>query len=198
MRDCNCRNWTRKFRGLLKIAAVGMLVVLTGCGYTSQSSLDPLYQSIAVSPFYDQTAEYDLQAPLTNALTRKFLTDTRLKVVPPEEADLLLEGVILDFNRKGLTHDDRDDVTQSLMVVTAAVRLTDLKSGKVVWEEPLMAGETSFYTKAAGLSSDRLRGNTEIYLGTVRSFATEEENRAASEALEQLASDIHYRVVEPW
>jgi len=157
-----------------------------------------LYQSIAVSPFYDQTPEYDLQAPLTNALTRKFLTDTRLKVVPPEEADLLLEGVILDFNRKGLTHDDRDDVTQSLMVVTAAVRLTDLKSGKVVWEEPLMAGETSFYTKAAGLSSDRLRGNTEIYLGTVRSFATEEENRAASEALEQLASDIHYRVVEPW
>jgi len=174
------------------------MLFLAGCGYTTQSSLDPMYQSISVSPFFNESAEYDLQAPLANALTRKFITDTRLQVVTPEEADLLLEGVILDFHRKGLTHDARDEATQSLLVVTAAVRLTDLKSGKVLWEEPLMAGETSFYSRAAGLSSDRLRGNAEVYLGTVRSFATEEENRAASEALEQLASDIYLRVVEPW
>jgi hypothetical protein len=157
-----------------------------------------MYQTIAVSPFYDQSPEYDLQAPLSNALVRKFITDARLRVVKPEEADLLLEGVILDLHRKGLTHDQNDEVTQSLLVVTAAVRLTDVKTGEVVWEDPLMAGETSFNTKAAGISSDRLRGNAEVYLATVRSFATEEENRAASEALEQLASDIFYRVVEPW
>jgi len=180
------------------VLLTGLTLFLAGCGYTTQSSLDPMYQSISVSPFYNESAEYDLQAPLTNALTRKFITDARLQVVAPEEADLLLEGVILDFHRKGLTHDARDEATQSLLVVTAAVRLTDLKSGKVLWEEPLMAGETSFYSRAAGLSSDRLRGNAEVYLGTVRSFATEEENRAASEALEQLASDICLRVVEPW
>ncbi|HOC69217.1 MAG: hypothetical protein BWX80_00581 [Candidatus Hydrogenedentes bacterium ADurb.Bin101] len=180
------------------VLLTGLMLFLAGCGYTTQSSLDPMYQSISVSPFFNESAEYDLQAPLANALTRKFITDTRLQVVTPEEADLLLEGVILDFHRKGLTHDARDEATQSLLVVTAAVRLTDLKSGKVLWEEPLMAGETSFYSRAAGLSSDRLRGNAEVYLGTVRSFATEEENRAASEALEQLASDIYLRVVEPW
>jgi hypothetical protein len=182
-------------------ALIGSMVAvcaLSGCGYTTKSSLDPMYQSIAVSPFYDTSAHYDLQAPLSNALVRKFVTDSRLKVAAsPEEADLLLEGVVLDLNRKGLTT-EQDEVTQSLMVVTAAVRLTDLKTGKVLWEEPVMAGETSFYTRAAGVSSDRLRGNTEVYLSTVRSFASEEENRAASEALEQLATDIFYRVVEPW
>lgn len=178
--------------------AAMLAVHLTGCGYTTQSTLDPMYQSIAVSPFYDRSAEYDLQAPLTNALVRKFLTDARLRVAPPEEADLLLEGVILGLNRRGMIYDDRDEVTQSLMVVSAAVRLTNLKTGEVIWEEPVVAGETSFYTRASGLSSDRLRGNAEVYLATVRSFATEEENRAASEALEQLASDIFFRVVEPW
>ncbi len=61
-----------------------------------------------------------------------------------------------------------------------------------------MAGETTFYTRAAGQSSDRLRGNAEAFVTTVRSFSSEEENRAASEALEQLASDIFYRTVEPW
>ncbi|MCK5861363.1 MAG: hypothetical protein KAH38_02690 [Candidatus Hydrogenedentes bacterium] len=146
---------------------------------------------------YDTSAHYDLQAPLTNALVRKFVTDSRLKVATPEEADLLLEGVILDMDRKGLST-VQDEVTQSLLVVTASVRLTDLNTGEVLWEEPVMAGETSFYTRAAGVSSDRLRGNTEVYLTAVRSFASEQENKAASEALEQLASDIFYRVVEPW
>ncbi len=183
--------------GLLLLGALGAMLPLAGCGYTTQSSLDPMYQSIAVSPFYDKSPHYDLQAPLTNALTRKFLTDKRLKVVAPDEADLLLEGVVLDVNRRGLTT-DRDEVTQSLLVVTASVRLTDLKTGAVLWQEPVVAGETSFYTRAAGASSDRLRGNAEVYLATVRSFASEEENRAASEALEQLASDIFFRVVEPW
>lgn len=172
--------------------------VLVGCGYTTQSSLDPQYQTIAVSPFFDKSKEYDLQAPLTNAITRKFINDTRLDVVAQDQADLLLEGVILNYQLKGLTFDANDEVTQYLLVITAGVRLTDLQKGEVLWEEQLMAGETSYYTRAAGQSSDRLRGNAEVFLPPVRSFASDEENRAAAEALEQLASDIFYRTVEPW
>ena len=171
---------------------------LAGCGYTTQSSLAPEYQTIAVSPFYDKSREYDLQAPLTNAVTRKFINDSRLDVVSPDQADLLLEGVILNYQLKGLTFDQNDEVTQYLLVITAGVRLTDVQKGEVLWEEKLMAGETSYYTRAAGQSSDRLRGNAEVFLPPVRSFATDEENRAAAEALEQLASDIFYRTVEPW
>ena len=181
----------------LLLAVATAAVFLVGCGYTTQSSLDPMYQSIAVSPFYDKSPHYDLQAPLTNALARKFMMDNRLQVAPPDEADLLLEGILLDIERRGLTT-DRDEVTQALLVVTASARLTDLKSGTVLWQEPVIAGEKSFYTRAAGASSDRLRGNAGVYLSTVRSFASEEENRAVSEALEQLASTIFFRVVEPW
>jgi hypothetical protein len=76
--------------------------------------------------------------------------------------------------------------------------LTDRQTGQVLWQDTALTGETSFYTRAAGLSSDRLRGNAEVFLPVVRSFPTEEENRAASEALEQLATSIFHRVVEPW
>jgi len=175
-----------------------LVLALAGCGYTTQSSLDAKYQTIFVSTAYDQSREYDLQAPLTNALRRKFTNDSRLRLAPRDSADLLVEVLIRDYRLKGLTRDARDEVTQFLMVVTAGARLTDLQNGEVLWEEPVMAGETSFYTKAAGQSSDRLRGNADTFLPTVRSFATEEENRAASEALEQLASDIFYRTIEPW
>lgn len=178
--------------------ALSALAVLGGCGYSTGSSLDPKYRTIHVSAFYDDTRHYDLQAPLTNAVIRKFIVDNRLEVVRAENADLVVEGKILDYRLRGLTYDQNDEVTQFLVVVTAAVRVTDTETGGVLWQEPLMAGETSYYTRASGQSSDRLRGNAEVFLPTVRSFASEEENRAASEALEQLASDIFYRTIEPW
>ncbi len=184
-----------RFR-LITLALVA--AALHGCGYSTQSSLDAKYQTIHVSPFYDNSKEHDLQAPLTNAVTRKFIADSRLQVVPREQADLLLEGMILDYRLRGLTFDQNDDVTQFLVVVTAGVRVTDQATNEILWQEEVMAGETSYYTLAAGQSSDRLRGNAEVFLPNVRSFASQEENRAASEALEQLASDIFYRTVEPW
>lgn len=182
----------------LWIALITAVCCCAGCGYTTRSSLDNKYQTIAISPMYDVSREYDLQAPLTNAIVRKFIYDGRLKVVSEDNADLLLEGAILDYKLRGLTYDHFDRITQFLLVIGAAVRLTDQHTGEVLWQEPMMAGETTFYTRAAGESSDRLRGNVEVFLPTVRSFSSEEENRAAAEALEQLASDIFYRTIEPW
>lgn len=179
--------------------ALAILAVLAaGCGYTSHSALDSKYQTIYVPAFLNHSPEYDLQAPLTNAVIRKFITDGRLTVVDHGHADLVLEGVILGYDLKGITYDKNDEVTQYMCVVRAGARLSDRQTGEIVWQDKAMAGETSFYTRAAGQSSDRLRGNAEMYLSSVRSFATEEENRGASEALEQLASDIFYRTIEPW
>lgn len=186
-------------RGVVHIAVVlGLSGLLVDCGYTTRSSLSPQYRTVYVASMENHSREYDLQAPLTNAVKRKFIADGRLKLVDRNEADLLVEGAILDYKLKGLTFDAKDEVTQFLGVVIAEVRWRDGKTGEVLWEEPMMTGETTFYTRAAGQSSDRLRGNAEVFLPTVRSFATEEENRGAAEALEQLASDIFYRTVEPW
>jgi len=182
-----------------RFAILGMLgTVLSACGYSTDSTLDEKYQTIYVSAFQNQSKEYDLQAPLTNAVIRKFVTDGRLRVVGREAADLTLEGVILDYQLRGLTFDEDDDVTQFLTVITAGVRVTDNQTGEILWEDPGMAGETSYYTREAGASSDRLRGNAEAFLPAVRSFQSAEENRAASEALEELSSDLFYRTIEPW
>jgi hypothetical protein len=188
----------RSGAGISAATAGVVLWLASGCGYSVHSSLDEKYQTIHVAPFVNVSKEYDLQAPLTNAVIRKFVVGGRLRVVPESQADLLLTGAITGYHLKGLTFDEHDEVTQFLCVVTAGARLADARTGDVLWEEPVMAGETTFYTRAAGQSSDRLRGNAETFLATVRSFSTEEENRGASEALEQLASDISYRTLEPW
>jgi len=185
-------------RVVLWTGTVLLAVFLMGCGYTTHSSLDPKYQTVAVNAFLNYSDQYNLQAPLTNAIIRKFITDGRLKVVAADEADLLVEGAVMNYSLKGLIYDQNDEVTQFLCVVTGGARVTDRRTNEVLWQDKSLAGETSFYTRAAGQSSDRLRGNTEVYLPPVNVFPSEEENQAASEALEQLASDIFYRTVEPW
>ncbi len=181
------------------IAALAFLVLCAGgCGYSMSSSLDEKYQTIHVAAFKNQSREFDLQAPLTNAVIRKFLNDGRLRVVGPTEADLVIDGAILDYRLRGLSFDQNDDVTQFEMLVVARVQVTDSRTGDVLWQEPSMVGETTFATVFTGSSSDRLRGNTQVFLPTVRSFQSAEENQAAAEALARLATDIFYRTIEPW
>lgn len=163
-----------------------------------QSSLDEKYQTIHIAAFQNKSREYDLQAPLTNALIRKFLNDGRLRVVGPGEADLIVTGTILDYSLRGLTFDRDDEVSQFQTFISASVEVSDARTGEVLWRDPRITGQTSFVTAATGGSSDRLRGNAQAFLPTVRAFQSDEENQAASEALERLAADIFYRTVEPW
>lgn len=180
----------------LWVAAVGL--TCSGCGYSVGSSLDPMYQTVHVLPFKNASREYDLQAPLTNATSRKFLNDGRLRVVDSGGADLLVEGTIVDYRLRGLTFDRKDEVTQFEMVITANVRVFDPDTGENLWSSATVIGENSYATPRSGSSSDRLRGNTQVFTPTVRSFGSEAENRAASEAIENLASEIFIRTIEPW
>jgi hypothetical protein len=186
-------------RATRRFAILAVLTgLLSGCGYSMHSSLDEKYQTIHVAAFQNRSREYDLQAPLTNAVIRKFLNDGRLRVVGPGEADLIVTGAILDYELGGLAFDSDDEVTQFETFITASVEVVDAHTGLVIWRESGLTGRTSYVTAATGGSSDRLRGNAQSFLPAVRSFQTDEENQAASEALERLAADIFYRTIEPW
>lgn len=171
------------------------MLLVSGCGYSMQSSLDPKYQTIHVSAFKNQSREYDLQAPLTNAVIRKFVNDGRLRLVNKGMADLIVDGTILDYELRGITFDNDDDVIQFEMSVRAQVRVIDPRTSDVLWTSGSLRSEASYFT---GSSAGRLRGNAQSFLPSVRSFQTDAENQAAAEALEQLASSIFYRTIEPW
>lgn len=168
-----------------------------GCGYSMKSSLDEKYQTIYVEPFKNNSREYDLQAPLTNAVTRKFMNDGRLRVVQKHMADLVVSGSIQEYELKDRGSDLNDETTHYEMRMRTQIRVIDPRNGDELWSGPVDTF-TYFTTLRSETSSHRLRGNVQTVLPVVRSFQTDAENRAASEALEVVASDIFYRTIEPW
>lgn len=181
---------------LQRAVALGALVLLSGCGYTFRTTLDEGYQTIHVEPFGNYSAEYDLQAPLTNAVVRKFMNDARLRVTDAADADLVLEGAILDYERKGSTFSD-DEPANLFTELEVQVEVYNHRTNEVLWSDEI-TGESSFFSTSRTLPVSRLRGNAEVYTIPVRSFRTNEENQAASEIIEDIASKILLRTVEPW
>ena len=184
-------------RGGLALSLCLIGVLCAGCGYSMKASLDPKYQTIHVEPFRNTSREYDMQAPLTNAVTRKFMNDGRLRVVQKDMADLVVLGTIEEYELKGTSIDDDGETTQYDVHVSARVRVIDPHTGDELWNEKVTS-ITSYSTLRTETASHRLRGNAQIELPVVRSFQSDQENRAASEALEVVAAEIFYRTIEPW
>lgn len=184
--------------GIVRVLAVLMTaVVLSGCGYTFRSTLDDRYQTVHVVAFENSTGEYDLQAPLTNAVIRKFKNDGRLRVRNTPNADIVVTGSIVDYDLRGLTFGEDDQPLQFLNEFEVFVQVRDARTGELLWSDAI-SSETVFLTEGAPLASSRLRGNTAEFALEVRSFRTADENSAATEAIEQVASEIFIRTVEPW
>ena len=126
------------------VVVLALCVATQGCGYTTASTLSERYRTIHIPAARNSIKEYDLQAPLTNALIRKFTVDGRLRVVDAVRADLRLETDIKGYSLAPLTYDDEDRVVQFRVAVIAAARLVDAGSGKELWLEDRVRG-TSFF-----------------------------------------------------
>lgn len=182
---------------LVLLACIGSSLVTHGCGYTAGSTLPEKYRTIHIPAVRNSTREYDLQAPLTNALIRKFVVDGRLRVVDAERADLRLETDITSYSLRPLTYGDEDEVAQFRVAIQADARLIDTRTGEDVWEEKGVRGRSSFMVKGL-VPSVTPRGNTGFFASTVRSFPTGNEGEAATEALVDVATQILYLTVESW
>lgn len=168
-----------------------------GCGYTARSTLSPSYQRIYIPAALNSTKEYDLQAPLTNALRRKFTVDGRLRVVDEDKADLRLETDIMGYSLDPMAYNRADGASEFRVTVVASARLVDTRNGKQVWGDPQVQGTSTFMVSSL-VPAVTPRGNTEFFASTVRSFPSGNEGKAATEALENLASQLLYLTVERW
>ena len=122
------------------IVLVGLLTLLTGCGYhTTGSSAIKLpsdIHTIAIPAFVNKTPQYKVEQLLTQAVVREFVSRTNYHIANDTgpEADATLTGTVISASLNPVTYDSQTGRASSAMVtVGMRVALTD-RNGKVLWQ----------------------------------------------------------------
>jgi hypothetical protein len=72
------------------------VISLSGCSY-KLIPFSPVRSKIAIPIFSNQTFKYGLEQTLTDSIINEFISDGRLQLVGPNEADVILRGEIVQY-----------------------------------------------------------------------------------------------------
>ncbi len=170
------------------LAAVLMVLAVTGCGYTTGSLLPSHYKTIFVKAVENKTDyvnqdERRLYVPglenrVRTAVIDRFAFDGNLRTGEETAADLVLETRLISFDREELRLTTADNVQEYRLRVTVAIRMIDHSDNdKVMWEEPSFSGEATYYITGALAKS---------------------ESTAIDDTLKDLAQRVVERTVQSW
>lgn len=113
-------------------------------------------RSVQVQLFQNQTAEPRLSEAVAAALRRGLQRDGTLRVETQGGGDLIVRGVLRQYDRSSLTYQPRDLLTARdfQLILTARVTATERLSGKVVLDREVQ-GKTTIRLLADQASTER-------------------------------------------
>ncbi|MDE1921099.1 MAG: hypothetical protein KGJ09_07600 [Candidatus Omnitrophica bacterium] len=172
---------------MFRIVLCLLLVTAAGCGYTTGSLLPGKYKKITILPFRNKISNFNvdsstiyvpgLETQVTTAIIDRFLFDGNLRVVKPQEADLILSGALTGIAQDELRQDVNQNVQEYRIRIIVAMTLKDAATGKVLWREPSFTGESTYFLTGPQAQS---------------------QSSAISTALTDLATRAVERTVENW
>ncbi|MBP9853395.1 MAG: hypothetical protein KBD53_00845 [Candidatus Omnitrophica bacterium] len=171
----------------LALAIISCATFLTGCGYTTSSTLPSSIDSIYVEKMankidFTDESRRNLYLPLLevdvhNAIKNRFLYDGNLEIGDENSADLRLKGELRSYDRVGLRFTENDDVEEYRVMITVHLEMYDNDTQELMWTEESFVGEATYFVSG--------------------SQATTEES-AVKEAIVDLSRRIVERTVEAW
>jgi Lipopolysaccharide-assembly len=125
---------------LLRIVPPLTLLVLTACGYQVRSSVQNLpggIQSLGIPTFSNVTHQYKVEQQITRAVLKEFSARTRIPINSSSSGvDAVLAGEIRGFNSSPVIFGTDTFGSAFLVTVNMAVKLTRVRDGAVLWENP--------------------------------------------------------------
>jgi hypothetical protein len=167
---------------------LGLLFILSGCGYSLGSLLPPHINSVYVETFDNKTYERNIEIKIAEEIKNRYNWDGNLRVVnSKEEADALLEGEIVNYIRQPARYSDIDDknIDEYKLVLVVNLKFIDLANERAMWTERNFSGEAYYVVSGIPASTEtRVRANSEA--------------EALNFAAEDLAQNIIDRTIEGW
>ena len=114
-----------------------LLVFLSGCGYrlANKNLGGGDGRTIAVPTFANKTTSYRIEQRVTEAVRQELIRRTRFTVVTGgATADLVMAGEVLNYAAVPVSFNQQGRGSTYTMLVDMNVRLTDTKTGKVIFQ----------------------------------------------------------------
>lgn len=157
-----------------------LLSLCLSCGYTASTTLPSHIKTIAIPLFKNETLEYGVEEELTRAVTEKFVSDNRLKVVGEKEASSLLLGTVKTYKRSIFSYSTGEVAQEYEVTIRVSVQFQDVSNNKIIWKEDNLQSTARYF--AIDMAGQKAQ--------------TEQDGRAP--AIQFLANDILTRTVEGW
>ena len=132
-----------------------MCMAFAGCGYTTGSLLPSNYRTLHVENFKNKVGYVSdtsrgnyiplLETKVHDAVVNRFQFDGHLKIKNSDQADLVLTGELIGFERDELRLSDNEDVQEYRIRVIMSLTMTDMATGEPLWTEPSFSGEATYF-----------------------------------------------------
>ena len=140
--------------------ALGLIlaaVVLAGCGYGTRGSLPDHIKTVAVPIFKNRTLEPGVESAITSGVVNAFSSGGRVKVVPIDQADAILQGEVVAYSLDGLAFDQTANVRAYRLRVVLNVEFRDVRKSAMLWRQEGLS-ETSDFQVQGQVSDTIARG----------------------------------------
>jgi hypothetical protein len=162
--------------------ALGLIlaaVVLAGCGYGTRGSLPDHIKTVAVPIFKNRTLEPGVESAITSGVVNAFSSGGRVKVVPIDQADAILQEEVVAYSLDGLAFDQTANVRVYRLRLVLNVEFRDVRKSAMLWRQEGLS-ETSDFQVQGQVSDTIARGR-----GAVSQAAAEIGRRVVNLALDR-------------
>ena len=168
------RGRTARALGLILAA-----VVLAGCGYGTKGTLPEHIKTVAVPIFKNRTLEPGVESAITSGVVNAFSSGGRVKVVPIDQADAILQGEVVAYSLDGLAFDQNANVQAYRLRLVLNVEFRDVRRSEMLWRQEGLS-ETSDFQVQGQVSDTIARGR-----GAVNQAAAEIGRKVVNLALDR-------------
>ncbi len=138
--------------------AFALLFFFAGCGYQlgPTNGVPAGSRAVQINLFRNDTWEPRLSEPLATSLRRWIQRDGTYRLATQNDADIIVDGVIIEYNRSGISFQPSDVLTVRDYDVSAVAQVTatERATGKVVLETKV-TGRTTIRSGSDLASSER-------------------------------------------
>lgn len=170
-----------RFAGVRLALAAALAGGGLGCAYSFTPSRLPAHiKTVAIPVFENRTVEPGLEQEVTDLVTREFVNNNTLKVVPEARADSGLYGHIVRYQNKVFGYNAQAQTEEYEVVIEVEVEFKDLVKRKTLWKEESLVGRTTYFVVST------------------KGQEAKDEVSGRAEGIKRLAEDILNRTIRSW